>query len=156
MVLSREQIQDLYSRIPMLPRPKHIFALSNAEIGAERLFEISHSLNAATRRMDQERYSILGMHVAGTEFITLSGDSGESTVVHEAVHNMGVRSEAATRAITRGLMARAKFNLGLARRPVTYREEPVDGAQRESFLASMHLSNPTGQPVNLVHLVYNP
>lgn len=156
MALTKEQIQDLYSRIPVLTPPPHIFSLSNAEIGAERLFEMTHALNDAGRRMSAERMRILGMHVAGTDWITISGDSGPSTVVHEAVHHMGVRSEVATRAITRGLLARASVNLGFRRRPVSYAPAPVDASERDQFLAAMHLSNPTGGDVQLVHLVYVP
>lgn len=156
MALTREQIEDLYSRIPALTPPPHIFELANAEIGAERLYQAVHSLNASARRLDQERFGILGMQVAGTPFITVSGDSGESTVVHEAVHYMGVRNETATRVITRGLLARARFNLGVTRRQVRYAEMPVPPSERDSFLTSMHLSNPTGGDVQLVHLVYNP
>lgn len=156
MALTREEIQDLYSRIPVLAPPPHIYELANAEIGAERLYQAVHSLNATVRRLDQERLRILGMQVYGTQFITVSGDSGASTVVHEAVHWMGIRNEALTRAVTTGLLARARFNVGINRRPVEYAEVPVGDGERDSFLASMHLSNPSGQPVQLVHLVYTP
>ena len=154
MVLSREEIQELYSRIPVLTPPPNIFKLENAEIGAEHLFQITHSLNAAARRLAGERMRILGMHEMGTNFILLAGDSGASTVVHEAVHHMGVRGEVPTRIITRGLLARANMNLGLRRRPVEYAEAPVSASERDGFLASMHLSNPTGGQVELVHLIY--
>jgi hypothetical protein len=156
MVLSREEIQDLYSRIPVLTPPPHIFKLENAEIGAERLFHMTHAVNGARRRMNAERLRILGMHQMGTDFVTLSGDSEASTVVHEAVHAMGVRSEPATYAITRGLMARARLNLGLRRRPVSYEEVGVAPSERDAFLTAMHLDNPSGGSVQLVHLVYVP
>ena len=156
MALTREEIQDLYSRIPVLRPPPHIFSLSNAEIGAERLFHMTHAVNGVARQVGEERLKILGMHKLGDDFVTISGDSGASTVVHEAVHYMGVRSEPATYAITRALMARARLNIGIRRRRVKYEFVPVDQLARDEFLTSMHLSNPTGGQVELVHLVYQP
>jgi hypothetical protein len=156
MAVTQEQIEDVYSRIPVLRPPPNVFVLRNAEIGAERLFDMTHSLNGAARRLSQERLRILGMHEMGTSFVTVAGDAGISTVVHEAVHHMGVRNEMATRAITRGLLTRANLNVGLRRRPVHYQPAPVDAVERDQFLTSLHLSNPSGQPVELVHLVYTP
>lgn len=159
MAVTRDEIEAVYSRIPYLigaRPPPSVFVLSNAEIGAERLFDMTHSLNVAARRLAEERVRILGMHEMGSQFVTIAGDAGVSTVVHEAVHYRGVRSEFATRAITRGLLARANLNLGLVRRPVHYSPAPVDAAERDQFLRAMHLDNPSGAPVELVHLVYTP
>ena len=157
MALTREEIESLYSRLPMLPPPPNIFSLQNADIGAERLYHAVHQLNRVATDL-QTRYRVLGMHQMGTDFILLAGDSPESTVVHEAVHHAGVRSEPATYAITRVLMARARFNMGLRRRPVSYAQVPVSAAERDGFLRSMRLSAAPGESrnVDLVHLVYQP
>ncbi|MBF6555480.1 MAG: hypothetical protein IVW52_04810 [Acidimicrobiales bacterium] len=157
MALTKEQIEDLYSRLPVLPPPPNIFELAGGDIGAERLYHAVHQLNrVATDR--QSRFRVLGMHEMGTDFVLLAGDSPESTVVHEAVHHAGVRSEPATYAITRVLMARARFNLGLRRRPVTYSQVPVAPAERDGLLRSMRLSLAPGEPrhAELIHYVYVP
>lgn len=156
MAVTQEEIESVYSRIPVLRPPSSVFVLRNAEIGAERLFEMTHSLNVASRQLSHERLRILGMTPMGSGFVTIAGDAGVQTVVHEAIHNMGVRNEMATRAITRGLMARSNWNLGLLTKPVHYAVAPVDAGERDGFLRAMHLSNPTGGEVQLIHLVYTP
>ncbi|MGI0068470.1 MAG: hypothetical protein ACREB9_08730, partial [Thermoplasmata archaeon] len=155
VALSKEQIEDLYSRVPVLRPPPSVFVLRNAEIGAEHLYSAVHRLNTVARE-EHERLRILGMHEMGTRFVLIAGDAGLETGLHEAVHYNGIRNEAATRVITRALMARANMNLGFRRRPVTYTPAAVDAAERDSFLASMHLSNPTAGQVDLIHLVYSP
>ena len=157
MALTQDQIESLFTRLPMVRPPENIYELANADVSAQRLYDATHQLTAAVRDAEAD-YHVLGMHLMGTKWITLAGDAPESTVVHEAVHRMGVRSEPATYAITRGLMARAKFNLGLRMRPVHYTAVPVSDGERSAFLDAMHLSLAPGETrsVDLVHLAYVP
>jgi hypothetical protein len=55
-------------------------------------------------------------------------------------------------------MARARFSLGIRRRPVHYVSVPTGPAEVEGFLRTMHLSVAPGETrnVELVHLVYTP
>jgi hypothetical protein len=156
MALTKEQIESLYSRVPLLRPPPSVFILANADVGAQNLYDATHRLNAIARNQAAEEYHILGMHSMGSPSILIAGDAPEMTALHEAVHYQGIRSEPATRVITKALYARSKFNLGLRARPVSYNAVPVDGAERDAFLKSMRLTNPSGQNVELVHLSYVP
>jgi hypothetical protein len=152
VALAKEQIEGLFSRVPVLRPPPSVFILGNADIGAERLYDSVHRFNTTVR----ERWHILGMHERGTPFVLIAGDAPELTAIHEAVHYNGVANERATRIISRALYARSQLNLGLRVRPVTYSVAPVGPAEEASFLRSMRLENPSGGNVELVHLVYTP
>jgi hypothetical protein len=157
MAVTKGQIESLFTRLPMVRPPANIYELANAEIGADRLYNATHRMNAAFR--DQpESYHIYGMHQQGANFVTIAGDAPESTVLHESIHAMGIRSEQATYAITRGLMARARFNLGILRRPVRYADVPVSGSEYTAYMAAVGLSSAPGESrqATLVHLVYTP
>jgi len=155
MAVTKEEVEDLYARVPFLRPPPNVWVLRNAVIDAQRLYDATHRLNSVAR--DQAmNYKIYGMHQMGTEFVLLAGDSPDTTVLHEAIHYNGVSSEPLTRALTRVVSARAKFNLGVRRRPVTYQPAPVDASARSALLDSMRLGNPSGRDVDLVHLVYTP
>ncbi len=150
MPVTREEIESFYSRVPLLLKPPPtVLVIKNATIGAERLYQAAHTLNA-------ERWHIFGLHRMGTDTIVVAGDAGASTPVHEAVHFNGVRSEFATRLITRLLQARMNFNLGILRAPVHYHEEPLGPDETARILHDLNLSNPTGGNVQMVRLVYTP
>ncbi len=158
MALTKAQIEALYSRLPMLRPPPSVFVLANADMGAQNLYDATHRLNAMARDQVEEKYHILGMHQMGSPSILIAGDAPEMTALHEAVHFQGIRSEPATRVITKALYARSKFNLGLRSRPVSYNAVPVEGTERDAFLKSMHLSATPGDArnVELIHLQYAP
>ncbi len=158
MALTKDQIEALYSRVPMLRPPPSVFVLANADMGAQNLYDATHRLNAMARDQVEEKYHILGMTQMGSPSILIAGDAPEMTALHEAVHFNGVRSEPATRAIARVLYARTKYNLGLRSRPVSYNAVPVGGGERDAFLKSMRLSAAPGdaQNVELIHLQYVP
>lgn len=155
MSITKEEVESLYSRVPILRPPPSVFVLQNASVGADYLYDATHKLNAIAR---EERWHILGFHEMGTPFILVAGDAPPLTALHEAVHYNGVRNEQATRAIARALYARSRFNLGLRSRPVSYSAMPVDTSERDSFLRSMRLSTAPGETreVELLHLVYTP
>lgn len=155
MALTREEIQELYARVPFLTPPPNVYVLENAVIDAARLYDATHRLNAVAR--DQAvQYRIFGMHQMNTDFVLLAGDAPQTTALHEGIHYNGVSSEPLTRAITRAVYARTKLSLGLRRRPVNYQPTPVDAAERSTFLHSMRLDGPRTSDVDLIHLVYTP
>ncbi len=151
MAITREQVEDLYGRMPMLRPPPEIYYLSNADISAARLYEAAHAANL--QRLD---YTIRGMYQTGQPYIVVAGNAAPTTWIHEAVHFNGVQSEVETRVLTQLLYRRARWNLGVLRRPVRYSEAPVAPDQVRHVLAELHLDNPNRGNVELIHLVYVP
>jgi hypothetical protein len=157
MALTKEEIEALYSRVPLLRVPQTIYQLENVEVGADQLYDAAHKLNRATRH-SAGGWRIFGFTKIGTDFITLAGNAPPTTPLHEAIHGMGLASEPATYAVTRFAMARARLNLGLFRRPVRYTQVEPTPAEKQAFFDMMHLSvapGETGQP-RLVKMVYTP
>lgn len=162
-------IEDVYSRVPLfLGRPfvppQEIYYLSNSDIGADRLYQITHNFNAQMRFSAQMRYSaaggpkyiIYGMHDVGAPYIVISGAPKSNTALHEAIHYNGVHDERLTRWLTSVYYRRAAFNLGLLRRPVKYEMVPVSGMELDGILAELRLHKPPNSHVELVHLKYIP
>lgn len=145
-----EVIGYYYSRLPFLPIPNSIYITPQDDVRAQNLYYAAHQHSAMLR--SQGGYSIYGMHAPGTDYIFVAGNAPASTSVHEAVHNMGVHSEAATRAITNMLMMRASMNLGLFSRPIQFTEESIPAPQSTNILRNMGLVNPNGGPTELLRL----
>ena len=152
-MFTKEGIEDLYSRVPVVRPPKVIYYLKGAYVEADRLYDATHSYNAA---LQQAAYTVYGMQVWDTPYIMVAGNAPPTTPLHEAIHYSGVKNEAMTRRLTAFLMARSNLNLGLRRRQVHYMETPVDPAMRERILHDLHLSNPSGENFDLVRLEYVP
>lgn len=156
--------EELYSRVPFfLGRPfrppQEIYYLSNAEIGADRLYQAVHNLNMQVRFNAaagvQQRFTIFGIHNQGLP-VVIAGNSPSNTPLHEAIHYNGVHDETLTRFLTSIYYRRAAFNVGLLRQPVKYEAVPVRSDELDGILSELRLHRPPNANVELVHLRYVP
>jgi hypothetical protein len=162
VAVTKDQVEQYYSRLPFLKRPKDILVLKNADVQAERLYAATHQYNAGIRMLASNtpagrmNYRLYGMYRPGTDYIMVSGDADPTTVIHEAVHFSGVPNEQRTRFLTQLLARRANMSRGILTRPAHYSEARVSPQDAEEILRGLGMSNPSGAPVELVHLVYTP
>ena len=152
MPLSTADIEDIYSRVPLVRPPRDIYVLKNATVGADRLYEATHHFNAVLR---EGNYKIFGMTRPNSGWFLMAADGRPSTPIHEALHLMGVHSEGMAHRMSSVLEARANMNMGLVRRQVHYSEVPVTPQERQRILSEMNLQGDVGN-VQMVHLTYAP
>ena len=141
-MVTKEDVEAYYSRLPMLRPPQEIIVLTNREIGADTLY-------------DAHQWTILGMQKQGEHSITVAGNAPLSTYVHESLHLGGVRNEAATRLLTRMALMKARWSPGLLKQ-VHYEAVPVSAQEKRAILDRLHLSGPAVTEAEIIRLVYQP
>jgi hypothetical protein len=184
-MVTKEEIEKVYSSTLLITPPPNIYYLRNGEIGATDLHAMTQEKNydcalleckgcgdnfssgaEAVRHAynrfhyDGEpqhmKYVIYGMHAPQTDFIMLAKNARPETPLHEAVHYSGMHNEARTRLRTAWLYPRASMNAGIIRRQVHYEEVPMTQAEKQAILSEMHLHKSSGANEDIVHYVYRP
>lgn len=98
-------------------------------------------------------FAVLGMHKVGENRILVNGSSPQLTLLHEAVHNMGIHGETPTRILAAISNFRANFGIlpMLMPRHVQYDVEEVPESELNQVFENFGLEPAPG--VQMVRLV---
>ena len=139
-MVTKEDVEAYYSRLPLLRPPPEIIVLTNRQIGADTLY-------------DAHNWTILGMQRQGEHYINVAGNAPLTTYIHEGLHANGIRSEGATRVLTRLAVMKARWSPGILRQ-VHYEAAPVTPKEKQAILDKLHLSGPDADGTEVIRLVY--
>jgi len=136
--LSKEDIEDTLS-YTLLPPPKVIYYFTNRKM--------EYDLG------DNETVGLRGIQKAGEDAIYINAGTPKSTIIHETIHNVGVRNETLTRLLTKAVVFRATYGIipKLRKRNIHYDQYKVPDEERDMIMKEMGLE-PTGPQYDDIHL----
>jgi hypothetical protein len=125
-----KDIEQIYSKQPFIRKPNDVYIFKSGRIHSDVFFDLGmfHA---------QSRFVVRGMTPSERSEAIFTGDSTRRTVIHEALHNTGLKSEMTVRPLAALKEAILPFRLGILGQPVKYEQVPMTKEETARYLKSI-------------------
>lgn len=171
-MITIQDVQDTLSKVPMVRPPKEVYIFSGTrhpdempkgmydliynsdtgQITSDKFFDMDrfHEIDLYHYHMaqDQQKWIVRGMTPFNVSEAIYTADATPDTIIHEPLHGMGVKREPVIRPMAHAFLQRSKFNVGLFRGHVQYKEVPFSEQEKMHYLKSRSIV-PRGGALNI-------